>query len=494
MNTLFILSEHHNPFFMGCAGNDISHTPNIDRLADEGVMFEHTYCTSPHCVPARGGLFSGRHAFETGVWCNSTPWDGTSGGGSFHLQENGVEVTSIGKLDFKPDCDYGIDNVIQPKLRNSPDIHSLYREQEIVPRFKELEVIKGSRPRDDYPEVTNDTNTLAETVRWLKEDRPKDKDWLLNVNFMKVHPVWATPPEYWNKYNDLITFDALDEMYRDRSPHHHSYMEAASRYLCADYITEEDIRKAHVGFYASCEMLDNYIGTILEAIENEGLMDDTMIVYSADHGASLHAHRCWTLLNLWEGSVRVPLIVRHPKGKQGLVDQSPTHHHDVFATIADNCGLGAIPGTRGVSLLPAILGGDVTPRRDFTMSEIHNNGWPGSSFALYDGIWKYIYCAGEQPLLFNLETDPQEMHDMVLENRNDPAVVDVLERMHRYLLSVCDPEAVDKQCKYDQAVLRKNLDESGQLVQEITKRGYIADTSRLIPDPAILQQHNITYP
>ena len=240
MNVLLIVSEHHNSEFLGCYGNPISQTPNIDRLAAEGTRFEYTYCASPLCVPARGALFSGLYPHETGVWCNATPWNG-HGGWARHLRDQGVHIVTVGKLDFQPDCDHGISEEILPRHRNSLDIHSLYREREIIPRFQNLKWIRASRRREDYPETTPDTETLDRSVRWLREDRPTDRPWVLNVNFLKVHPVWAPPPQEWDRFDPLVKLDQLPEKYFQDPQTLHPYFRAFRHLECGDYVQADDI-------------------------------------------------------------------------------------------------------------------------------------------------------------------------------------------------------------------------------------------------------------
>ena len=111
MNVVFILSDQHNPFFSGCYGNSITRTPAIDSIAERGVRFENAYCASPLCVPTRGAMFTGRYVHEVGTWDNALAWTGAPSGWSHHFRDSGVGLTTVGKLDFKPDVDHGIEGV-----------------------------------------------------------------------------------------------------------------------------------------------------------------------------------------------------------------------------------------------------------------------------------------------------------------------------------------------------------------------------------------------
>jgi len=493
MNVLLIVSEHHNPQFVGCYGNPISHTPNIDRLSAEGTRFEYTYCASPLCVPARGALFSGLYPHETGVWCNATPWNGR-GGWARHLRDQGVHIATVGKLDFQPECDHGISDEMLPRHRASLDIHSLYREREIIPRFQNLKWIRASRRREDYPETTPDTETLDRSVRWLREDRPTDRPWVLNVNFLKVHPVWAPPPKEWDRFDPLVKLDQLPEKYFHDPKTLHPYFRAFRHLECGDYVQADDIRRAHVGFHAFCHMLDGYVGRLLDELDELGLTDDTMVIYTTDHGANVHAHGCWSLMNLWEDSARVPLIVRHPHGRAGRTDGIAAHHHDIFPTICDAMDVAPLRSVRGQSLLPSIV--DESPRSAgcYVLCEVHANGWPASCFAVSDGRWKVIECVNERPVVFCLAEDPQELHDLAVERPEDPEVIQAIRRAQSWLQQVCDPQAVDARAKADQAALRRHLAQTGQLAQELHKRGYEPVLDHLVPRQDLLDELQVRWP
>jgi choline-sulfatase len=490
-NVLFILSEHHHPSFLGCTGNPITRTPNLDRLAAEGTRFDYTYCASPLCVPARAALFSGRYNHETGVWCNATPWDGTSGGWSFYLRDCGIHIASFGKLDFKPDCDHGINDERLAKHRTSLDIHSLFREQSVIPRYADVEIIRAPRRRTDYPNPSKDDNILAESIRWLRRERPTDRPWLLNVNFFKVHPPWASPPDPWDYYQPKVKLDALSPKYRQPSEDLHPYVRKFSHHQCADYVQPDDIRRAHIGFHSFCEMLDGQIGELIGTLEDLGILDDTMIVYSTDHGSNVHAHRCYNIMSLYEDVARVPLIIRHPGSPKGQIDRTPTHHHDIFPTICEALGLPLSEQFRGKSLFNAVANGDTTPRRRFVLCQMHANAWPAAGFAVSDGHKKYVECVSERPMLFNLDEDPDEMHDLVVERPDNPEVAKTIARMSARLRQLLSPDGVDAQAKADQAQLRRELTQSGRLQTEMGRRGYEPNPERLIPRRDVLDRLGI---
>jgi choline-sulfatase len=134
---------------------------------------------------------------------------------------------------------------------------------------------------------------------------------------------------------------------------------------------------------------------------------------------------------------------------------------------------------RGVSLLDLLRGDVDAPAPPFAFCDYHGNGFPGSAFAIREGPWKYIECAGERPILFNLAEDPLEMHDLVLERPEDPVVRATTKRLRKAVCELCSPEAVDARAKADQRRLRQELRESGRLMDEMWRRGYERNPDRL---------------
>ncbi|PCJ59183.1 MAG: hypothetical protein COA79_10805 [Planctomycetota bacterium] len=481
MNVLFVMSDQHNPMFSGCYGNPITRTPNIDRLAETGVRFEYSYCSSPLCIPSRGSMFSGRYTHEIGTWCNSSPWDGKSKGWGHFFQKNKIPVCSIGRNDFKEGCDSGIETHILNRGRNSYDIHSLYRDQAALPRFSKMKQMKNTRKRDDYyNQPFNDIVITGRAIQWLKEDRPKDTQWVLNVQLFDPHPGWAPPPDLWDYYESVVKVDDLNEKYFESYDKLHPYHQAFASHHCGKFADKEDIRRAHIGYHAHCELFDRELGKLLITLENEKLMEDTLIIYTSDHGENCRAHQMWGKMNMYEDSIRVPLIISGPGIQKGVVEKSPAGLVDVFPTIAEAVGLQNDTGYRGISLLGLAQGKENAPKNKFAFSEFHANGWPEGTFAISNGKYKFVECVGERPMLFDLINDPNELHDLIIEAPSREDVKEQIKLLRSYLLEICDPEIVNKKAKQDQADIKEMLLKSGQLIKEIEARGYESNTDKLI--------------
>ncbi|MBN1808215.1 MAG: sulfatase-like hydrolase/transferase [Planctomycetes bacterium] len=482
MNVVFILSDQHNPFFSGCYGHPLAETPNIDRMAVAGTRFEKTYCLSPLCVPTRGAMFAGRYVHEIGTWCNSTPWDGRSGGWGHYFRDSGVLLTTVGKLDFMADRDHGVEREIMASHRSSFDVHSLYREQPVPVRWLKKQQMDQSGPRDDLTiESFHDWDVAVRSAEWLENERPSDRPWVLNVNFSEPHPGWPCPPDLWDKWNSRVSLDDLSEKYFEPVEKLHPYHQEFARHQVGAFSTDEEMRRGHAAYLAHCEIVDTCVGHVLEALDHLGIIDETLVIYAADHGENCMAHRMWGKMNQYEDSIRVPLIFMGPGVRQEAVESSPVSQLDIFPTVAEAVGLERPPDFRGMSLMPLCHGDAGAPRHDFVLSEFHANGAPAGMFSISDGRYKYVECVGERPMLFDLENDPQELDDLIVSAPDRGAVKDAVVRARRWFCNICSPQAVDVRAKHDQAVLRAELERSGQLVKEIEKRGYKPRTDALVP-------------
>jgi choline-sulfatase len=248
-------------------------------------------------------------------------------------------------------------------------------------------------------------------------------------------------------------------------------------------MTLEEVRRGLAGYHGMCEKMDRDVGLVLQGLEEAGLLEETLVVYSSDHGGSCGAHRNLDYADMYESSIRVPLIVAGPGVRAGAVEATPVSTLDVYPTLCEATGRDLPAHARGTSLWGLVQGKAGATRPAFTLSEYHGAGFPASIFALRSGCDKLVECVGERPMLFNLEEDPHEMHDLALERPEDPEVKATIHRLRKMLCEVCSPEAVDARAKADQRRLRRDLKESGRLVEEMWKRGYEKNPDRLVRRP-----------
>jgi len=449
MNLVYIMSDQHNPRMMGCAGHPIVQTPNLDSLAARGVRFNHAYTNCPICVPARASHATGRYVHQIAYWDNGTPYDGRFPSWGHRLGQQGHHVTTIGKLHYRSDADdngFPDERLPMHVHEGEGDVFGLLRD--------DMPVMPGARKRfanigpgdSDYSRY--DLAIADASVRWLhQEARAHDKPWVLFVSFVRPHPPWQTPPEFYELY-PLDRVDLPKNYSLAERPMHPALEANRHRISVEDELPEEVIRRAVAAYYGLCTFLDWNVGKVLKAIDDAGLSDNTRVIYTSDHGEMLGEHGLWFKSAMYDGAAAIPMIAAGPDIPSGVVADTNVSLVDSFPTILE--AVGVAPSAEeadlpGASLWPIARGEGSSQRA--VLSEYHASGSPSGIFMLRGPRYKYIHYTGFAPQLFDLVADPEEAHDLA----NDPTQSDVLKACEQELRGVLNPEAVDRQAKADQA-------------------------------------------
>ena len=448
-NLVFIMSDEHNSAFMGAAGHGAVRTPNLDRLASSGVLFENAYTNCPICVPARASFATGRYVHDCGYWDNAHPYDGAVPGWGHRLMEQGHRVVSVGKLHYRDTSDpNGFDEEIAPLhvVGGVGDLGGLIRED--MPERKAARKFARDVGRGESTYTAYDRRIAAEAVRWLEEEARKyaDRPWVLFVSFVCPHFPLIAPPEFYDLYPEAEI--SRPGLYDDADRPTHPYYRALRACINYDaYFDEERVRKAVAGYLGLCSFVDDNIGKVLEAVERTGLAEDTRVIYTSDHGEALGKRGLWGKSTMFEESAAVPLIVAGPGIAPGRQVETPVSLVDCHPTILDCVGADRHPGDGdlpGRSLFE-IAGGADPDRAAF--SEYHAAGAVAANYMLREGRYKLVAFVGMEPELFDLEADPDETRNLA----GDPGHAEVLARLEARLRTICDPEAVDARARADQA-------------------------------------------
>ncbi len=472
MNVLFLFADQHNAEYTGYNGA-LTRTPALDALAREGTVFESAYTPCPMCAPARGSMFSGRYVYENRCWDNCFPYDGERMPGWAHyLWGKGVEMATIGKLDFAPGKDCGASSTFAPYERASYDVVSLFRKPPLLLRPKYHMVNNWDVScREGGPRL--EQNIAEEACRWIREDMPADRPWVLNVNFEKPHSPWHSRKDKFDYYRPRVE---LKEKYRQPESELNPVDREQSRHTCGYILDEEHVKDCHAAYHAIVEEHDENLGEVLQALKDAGVYDDTLIIYSADHGEMLRAHGAWEKSSMYEDSIRVPMIVKLPGCGAGERIQTPVSLLDIFPTICEALGEAQPPQFHGQSLLGLIRGTRTDHAPAF--SESHANGRITGTFALRKGKWKLMHYEGYGELLFDLESDPQELHNLAdCTDRLD--VREALADLRRELTEGRDLAAITREAFAAQEQLKEEMEQSGRLEKELNKRGFHYDGNEL---------------
>jgi choline-sulfatase len=435
-NILFICSDQHSgPMLMGGPGEAVPvRTPSLKRLASMGVHFKNTYCVDPVCTPSRASLMTGRFASDVGSYGNSTPFDGRVPTWGNYLQQAGYFCWATGKMDLTPGVDLGFKQFHTSHGHyEHPDITALFR-RPMCYRVDERRQIEGKVEERGK----HDQGVLEAGLKFLRtEAKSAGNPWAAYLGFVMPHPPFGAPQKYWDLYPpDQVRVPNVPPGHLEKLPLGLQLLRNFK--MISTPIPEERIRRTRSAYYGMITELDGMIGELLDGLEKTGELDNTLVVYTSDHGETLGEHGLWLKNNLLEGAARVPLIMVGAGLPRGMKIEAPVSHVDLVATLLDFAGVPRPTGLRGHSLIP-MAQGTQAPHPGFVYAESNSEGNCTGSFMIRKGDWKYIYFSwyGDR-LLFNLKEDPGEMNNLA----GIPEFASRVQELHGLLTSLVDPDAV----------------------------------------------------
>ena len=416
-NILFLMDDQHRFDVAGFMGNEIVHTPVLDRLAADAVVFENAYTPSPICVPGRQCIMSGQLPTTNGCRRYGDDLPPFSPTFARQLSLAGYQTVCAGKLHHQgPDQmqgwtqRIGMDTHIEPEHlgKAAAAKHDAFNRDK--PPGWDLRKELTMAGAGTNPFKVNDDYTLQGTLNFIRErfcgtwyDRVDQRPLLLKVSLQCPHYPFICTEEKFNDYINRVAPYPAREGIID-----HPF---AKDWTHKPDVSPREIQRAIAAYYGMVEEVDEAFGTVLAALETAGQnLDDWIIVYTTDHGEMLGEFDTWWKLKFYEGSVRVPLFIRAP-GQFGArrVAQNVSLC-DLYATLCEFGGAEIPPDRDSRSLLPLMEGNPAD--------------WPGTAVSAYmdhlmikDGPWKYGHLAPDTEFLFNLGEDPYEEHNLT----RDPA-------------------------------------------------------------------------
>lgn len=452
-NLLVLMSDEHNPKFLGAAGHPFIATPNLDALSARGTRFASAYTACPICVPARASFAVGRYVHEIGYWDNADGYDGAIRSWHHALRDAGHRVVSIGKLHFRgrKGDDHGFSEEIVPMhiVDGIGDVKGLIRDR--IPTRKGGDKMARLAGPGESPYTVYDREIASRAQIWLHDEaaRWRDKPWVLFVSFVAPHFPLTAPPRWFYRYWQQNL--PMPKQYAQSERPHHPFVDDYARTVDYDphFSSAVNVKRAIAGYAGLVSSLDENIGNVLQALRDAGLEGSTRVMYTSDHGDNAGARGLWGKSTFYEESAGVPLIVAGPGVAEGGVVTTTVSHIDCAPTILEATGVdlragdGLLPGA---SLFAVAQG--ASPSRP-VISEYHAIGSTAGAFMLRFGKWKYCHYVAYRPQLFDLESDPEEWVDLA----GDTRFADVLAEGERLLRTTLDPAAVDARAKKRQRQL-----------------------------------------
>jgi len=401
-NFLLIMSDQHHCCIMGCAGDPLVRTPNLDALAAGGVRFSSAYCGAPLCVPSRMTFMTSRHCSDIDVYTNGCYLASDVPTFAHALGAAGYECTLGGRMHFAgPDQRHGFHQRlvgdVAGHLGHIPPV-SCAQQRETVEVF--------GPGRTAY--MAYDDAVLEGCRGYLRErGESPDEPFCLVAGFVLPHNPYIAPKTLYDYYHERVTLPHLPDGYLDNVP---EPVRSIRRGRGFDEVTPEAARGARAAYYGLVEYFDGIVGRLLESLREAGLADNTIVIYTSDHGDCIGEHGWWCKTNFYEGSAGVPLIVNAPGHLHGpLACTANASLLDLGPTMLDYAGATPLPNVAGRSLRP-LLQGQMPPEWDDTVfSEMVGYGDNPPGRMVKQGPWKLMHYPGFAPLLFNLDDDPEEL-------------------------------------------------------------------------------------
>ncbi len=420
---LFLMADQMRGDCLGADGNRHIVTPNLDRLAAEGAHFRCAYTSTPSCTPARAAILTGL-----------SPWrHGMLGYGRVAvtykhelpkmLSEAGYYTLGIGKMHYHPQRNpHGFRMTIldESSRAESPDFRSDYRSW-FYSQAPTANPDATGITFNDYraaayalPEELHPTRWTADVAINFLKTYQGSKPFFLKVSFARPHSPYDPPERFMKMYEQAeVPTAAIGEWAaRNDVP-----TDPQNFGLWRGNLGPERIRQARRAYYGSVSFIDEQIGRILTVLDERGMLERTLILFVADHGDMLGDHHLWRKTYAYEGSARIPLLIRWPQNilaDRGRVFDQPVELRDILPTFMDAAGVTIDPDDfDGRSLLELIRGRTEHWRPWIDLEHSVCYGKENHWNALTDGRGKYIFDAFTgQEQLFDLQADPRELHDL----------------------------------------------------------------------------------
>jgi len=420
-NILVLMGDHHRFDALGCLGNPMAHTPNLDRLAARSVRFAQCYTQSPVCAPARHSLATGRYVHAHGVRTNrDMPYPGMVTI-AHALKPLGYSRFNLGHMHWKdPEMDTGYEPWITHQTwRDAMPQHVLDRHEWEAQNITRR-TTGGPSPRtfDQYSGYYVARNAIAAIESAVKDGEP----FLCWAAFSEPHPPFYPPREIYETF-DPSQIPLPPQAPPDAGSPHEYILDKRREWT---HLTEVEIRQILAGYYGMVALMDRYCGMVLDALERLGVRENTIVVWTSDHGDQMWEHEMFLKFCMYEGSVHIPLLIDVP-GRPPQVHDQLVEHVDLFPTLCEFVGAPCPETVQGRSLVP-LLGDEPSPEdeRDAIFSQI------GDVQMIRTPAWKLNVYRGQPGELYDLENDPDEFDNRIADPQCRAVVQSLNDRLEEW--------------------------------------------------------------
>lgn len=421
MNVLHIMADQLTAFALSGYGNKICKTPNIDALAARSTVFENAYCNFPVCAPSRASMLTGRLASRLGVYDNACEFPSHAPTIAYYMNALGYHTCLSGKMHFVgPDQLHGYQERLTTDIYPSdfgwtpdwklaiPVAATGLNLRSVV----ESGVCARSLQLDFDDEVAHKAIQRIYDYGRDAQARP----FFLTVSFTHPHNPYVTTQQYWDLYSNSEIDEPRVPAIPDEELDPHS-LRLKKIYRFNEYrIDKEDICRSRRAYYAMISYIDEQVGKLLDTLRSMDLEQQTVVVFTSDHGDMLGERGLWYKWTLFEGATRIPLIVSVP-GQDPSRVSDPVSLIDLLPTFVDigtdeAHTIEPVSAIEGVSLIPCVARNEALPPDRPVYSEMTADGAIAPCLMVRKGRWKYIFCEEDPPQLYDLVDDAAEMNNL----------------------------------------------------------------------------------
>jgi choline-sulfatase len=442
-NVLLIMSDQHKRSCMGAYGDTVARTPNLDDLAAKSVRFTNVYCANPVCTPSRASLMTGLYSHNHEARDNSHSYSAQHKTMAHHFNAAGYTTALIGKMHWVDAQSHGFEYRLEfndwfqslgPKTAiyadelgrpnsgsGQPEIDDLWRDSG--------DPWKDVRHKDDregsvhvgrvseLPEQDHfDSFVARETVRYLRKHKQEDGPFFLVASFLKPHDPFMPAKRFADmfKAEDMKLSDTWGKADLTSLPQ--EVVKSIQNNGPTPEVRDPAKAREHMAYYyANLAQMDDCVGQVLQVLKETGSDRDTIICYTSDHGEMLGDLGLWQKFEFYEGSCGVPLLIHLPGGVSGVVT-TPLSQVSLSATLTDLCSVRQVRPNDGVSFASFIR--DPDSKREFgPVFAEYALGAPGAKYMIRDREWKYTYWEHDREELYDLKSDPAELHNLAPDAR-----------------------------------------------------------------------------
>lgn len=453
-NILMVMADQLTAFALKLYGNTVCRTPNIDALAARGTVLDSFYCNFPLCSPSRASMLTGRLATKIDIFDNASEFAAGLPTLPYYLSAAGYRTMLSGKMHFVgPDQSHGYverltTDIYPTDFGWTPDWE---RAVPFAPTTLNMRSVveAGTCKRSlqiDYDEEVN--HQAVQALYDLGRDaRRGEQPFFLTVSFTHPHNPYVITEELYGLYEDgeidMPKAAALPYEARDRHSQRLYWLFRQDEHV----VGEKDIRAARKAYYAMVTYVDGLFGRLMRALDEMDLTEETIVIFTSDHGDMLGEKGLFYKWTLFESAMRLPFVIAGPGVPAGRRMMTPVSHLDLLPTLLDLAGGldHVVAPLDGRSLWPALRAG-AEPEARPVPAEMTAEGAVSPCLMIRDRRWKWIEAKGDPDQLYDLSTDPHETENLA----GQPGYAEVEAVLRNELRKIWDPEALADEVKESQ--------------------------------------------